>query len=73
MSDMSEEIRQLCNKHGAPLLFHSLCELLGLDDDYHTESGESDEEVSDDDLVAEHITVKKDGEFFTMVDSEVSE
>lgn len=71
MSDYSEEIRELCNKHGAPLLFHSLCELLGLDEDYQTESSESEEDVSDDDIVGEAITVTEEGGFFTMVDAEV--
>ena len=70
MEDNAEEIRQLCNKHGVPNLFHSICELLGLDEDYVTESSESEEDVSDDDIVGEKITVNQEGGFFTMVDAE---
>ena len=70
MEENAEEIRQLCNKHGVPNLWNEISILLGLDGDYETESGDSDEEVSDDDIVSEKITVKKEGIFYTMVDAQ---
>ena len=70
MEENAEEIRQLCNKHGVPNLWREISVLMGLDEDYETESGDSDEEVSDDDIVSEKITVKKEGIFYTMVDAQ---
>ena len=70
MEENAEEIRQLCNKHGVPYLWQEISVLLGLDGDYETESGDSDEELSDDDIVSEKITVKKEGIFYTMVDAQ---
>jgi hypothetical protein len=75
MNDTTEEIRQLCNKHGAPQLFNPICVLLNLDEDYTDESEElTDDSDLDDDAVAEKITVKKTEtknghDFYKIVDS----
>lgn len=66
--DTIEEIRQIVNKAGVPHLLDELLVILGLDEDYKPESSESDEEVSDDDIVEEMVTVHKKGEFYKLVD-----
>tara|TARA_R110000765_G_C18624236_1_gene572083 strand:- start:362 stop:595 length:234 start_codon:yes stop_codon:yes gene_type:complete len=63
MEEYSEEIRQMCNKYGVPELFNEIATLLGLEEDYSTESeSESSSSESDDDVVSELIKVKKNSD-----------
>ena len=65
MEEYSEEIRQMCNKYGVPDLFNEIAALLGLEEDYETESEiESSSSESDEDIVGEIIKVKKNSDGF---------
>lgn len=55
-----EEVRQLCNKIGRPELFKDCIDEINnkiMDEDYETETSESESECSDGDLVEEQFQV----------------
>ena len=67
MEEYSEEIRQMCNKYGVPELFNEIATLLGLEEDYSTESEcESSSSESDEDVVDETLTIQKQGNFLSI-------
>jgi len=67
MEEYSEEIRQMCNRYGVPSLFNEIAQLLGLEEDYSTESEcESSSSESDEDVVDETLTIQKQGNFLSI-------